>query len=174
MLPETLIVLVLVAAAEAAMSHSWFPPYYSIGVPLFHRVIRTSAPSSPPPSADDLRTALQSVGRPIAVAPLGDGVFAFREDSSQGTALRYSQLLHGSLAFNARDGTVTVTGLVNYFPVAFSTAIAALAWTTGAPWASPLPAVVLVPIYFFQRDVYISVAEAAARAWDFSTIPPAA
>ncbi len=174
MLPETLIVLALVAAADAAMSYSWFPPYFSIGLPLFHRVIRASASSSHPPSADGLRTALQSIGRPIAVAPLGDGVFAFREDSSQGTSLRYSQLLHGSLAFNARDSTVTVTGLVNYFPVAFSASIAALAWTNGAPWASPLPAILLVPIYFFQRDVYISVAEAAARTWGSSAIPPAA
>ena len=171
---ETFLVVALVAVADIAMGHFWFAPYYSIGLPLLYRVIRVSDRPSTPPTADCLRSAFQSLDRNVSIAPLGDGVFAFREDSGRETSPRYTQLLHGSLAFNAKEGTLTVTGLVNYFPVAFCAAIAAQAWAGDHLWTAALPAVVMGPIYLLQRSVYTDVAEAAARAWHATANVPAA
>lgn len=108
--------VMVVAVVELALSGWWVPFYFRYGVPIF-RVRRDGVHALPPnehlEQRDDGRL------RAFAFRRLSTHELAFRERLWGGGWFHYTPLMHGVIRHVPEEAAIYLTGLLNWYPVAF-------------------------------------------------------
>src|SRR5438445_9865476 len=111
--------LLLVGITETVLSLRWNRTYFSVGIPIFRRVLSALDPRPETPSPERLEAALsKSVFPALAFRTLDGDRLAFREKGG-GLRLGYTPVMHGKLTFQRMAARVEVVGSLNWFVLAF-------------------------------------------------------
>jgi hypothetical protein len=161
-------IVIIIAIVEMILSAMWSKFYFSVGIPIFVYEIPNNFAVSDRKNAHDLGNAmLDTKYAPMKFKQLSKNTIAFRESYWSGFFKRsYTPVMHGNLQYTER-GKIKVTGLVNWFTVAFSIMFFSLPFT----WGSEDPIIFIFPIFlvaligwifFTQKKRYINIAEIAS------------
>lgn len=153
---------------EQRLARSWSAGYFTRGVVVFRARCLALHPraSFPRPETLELRF-MDSQWPEFIFKVVGSGRMLFAEDYRD-AKLVYTQLMRGSLVFDAPSRTVQVVGRLNYFAFAF--VVAVLAGAASLPnWQGFVIALagmsVIAACYFVQAKRYDEVLSAAAAEW---------
>jgi hypothetical protein len=114
------VLLLLVGLVETVLSLRWNQTYFSVGIPVFRRVLPALDPRPEMPSPERLEAALsKSAFPPLAFRALEADRLAFREKAGGGLRFGYTPVMHGNLTFERMGARVEVVGLLNWFVLAF-------------------------------------------------------
>jgi hypothetical protein len=149
--------ILLAAVADVVLTTRWNRAYYTFGVPIFIRRVHKPGGIGDLP-LDDLEKALATAaGPPLLFRRLDNNVIAFREKVFGGV-MHYIPIMHGVIRYDAAEGVARVTGIVNWFVIAF---IACFAFLLGRSFFELLPIIAGVYgiIYFIQAVRFNRVAK---------------
>ncbi len=155
----------VLALLECIAQGLWLPTYFRRGLPVYRR--RMVCAAGPRMAALEGPLEEESKGRigpPIAFRALSDEELAFRERLAAGRLFSYTPVMHGLARLDTLDRTVTVTGYLNWYVLAFL----GLWYSFNAFWGRPpqadwlgwygIPILILGIIYLVQFLVYARVA----------------
>ena len=161
--------LVLVGIGETVLSLRWNPTYFSVGIPIFRRVLPTLDPKPEMPSPGRLEAALsKSVFPALAFRALDADRLAFREKGG-GFRFGYTPVMHGRLTFERMGARVEVVGLLNWFVLAFVGFAVFLIVDLDDPIFLLFLVGLLALIYAIQFSRFARVARVAVAEWSRST-----
>lgn len=149
--------ILLAGLADIVLTTRWNRAYYTLGLPIFIRRIHKPGGIAELPLADLEKSSVTAAGPPLLFKRLDNDVIAFREKVFAG-ALHYIPIMHGAIRYDAAEGVARVTGIVNWFVIAF---IACFAFLMGKNFVELLPIIAGVYgiIYFIQAVRFNRVAK---------------
>jgi len=153
--------IVLAGLADFILTRRWNRAYFTYGIPIFVRRIPKPAGIADL-SLEELETSSRTAGgAPLLFHRLDPNVIAFRDQVFGGT-VHYVPIMHGVIRYDATEGVVRVTGLLNWFVIAFIAVFTAL---LGRKIVELLPMLALVygVIYLIQFVRYNRVAKKLAQ-----------
>jgi len=114
-----ILILMVVAIAEIALSGRWVPFYFLKGIILFKKSFCFA--ETPDVSPDDLTTRFsRGVVTPIVFYPLDEDLIAFREKMLSFRLFNYTPVMHGLIRVDRERREVSVTGYANWFALLFA------------------------------------------------------
>lgn len=143
--------------ADVVLSMRWSRAYFTAGIPIFVRRVQLPGGISDLPLPELEAAAVTAAGPPLLFRRLDAETIAFRERVFGGM-LHYIPIMHGVIRHDVAEGVARVTGLLNWFAIAFIAGFAAL---LGRAIVELLPVMVGVfcIIYFIQAVRYNRVAK---------------
>ncbi len=151
---------------EAILSGRWNKFYFEFGVPLFKKTINTKKIGlKSNVIAHNMNVQFKGTGYTSSLyfKEIDKNTIAFREKMFELSLFSYTPLMHGKIFLNPNNSNIQVTGLSNWFPIAF-----------GILWYSALgpnislerdfvfivaPVIIFGVIYVIQRNKYIKLCE---------------
>ena len=163
------VLLLSVGIIETVLSLRWNQTYFSVGIPVFRRVLLALDPKPEAPSPERLEAALsKSAFPPLAFRAFEAGRFAFREKGG-GLRFGYTPVMHGNITFERTGARVEVVGLLNWFVLAFVGVTLYLALDMREPIFLLFLVGLLTLIYAIQFGRFARVARVAVAEWSRST-----
>lgn len=149
--------ILLAALADVVFTTRWNRAYYTLGLPIFIRRVHKPGGIADLPLEDLEKTSMTAAGPPLLFRRLDNDVIAFRERVFGGV-LHYIPIMHGVIRYDAAEGVARVTGIVNWFVIAF---VACFAFLLGRSFVELLPIIAGVYgiIYFIQAMRFNRVAK---------------
>lgn len=156
-----------VAVLEIVLSLTWNRTYFTVGVPIFRRDLVMGQPGPAMPTPERLEKAMsKSVFPAFAFRALENNLLGFRERArSRSLRFHYTPVMHGNLLFEASHARLRVTGLTNWFTVAFLVFVIASSVMFERSLVLVFLVVLYGGIYFIQARRFRGVSRDAAKEW---------
>jgi hypothetical protein len=155
---------------ELILSAKWSPFYFTVGIPIYQRIIMARPGIVRMPSAGEVEATLPDSGRsaPMLVRRIGENRFAFREKLFH-FGVAYSPLMHGCIACNPVTGEIIVRGYLNWYILIFSCyffVFSLLLPFDPVGFIIPLCLLVLMSyIYWMQAKRFRQVGDVLRKLW---------
>lgn len=159
------VAVLAVALLEVLAQAAWVPLYFRLGIPVYRRRMVCTGEPRMAALEGPLEEAFKGgLGPPIAFRALSPDELAFRERMLAFRLLSYTPVMHGQARVDPVDRTVTVSGYLNWYPLAFLVFwYSFFALEPGPPpedwvfWYG-FPLLIVGFIYLLQRVIYARVA----------------
>lgn len=160
-----LVIVLCIAFGEAILMWRVEPFYFRSGLTVFRRTIACDCQGAAPPSVEQIEYSIPgSIWPDFLLREISPQHIAFRERFFKGL-MAYTPIMRGMLELDLRSGVVTVSGRVNWYPLAFLIFVFLTVAENNELVFGVAMVVIFCVIYLIQAIRFSLVARAAADLW---------